>query len=202
MHRRRRIFLAAAAVLVLAGCTLSTAGATGSTSAPSDTGAGSGAPLQASLSTSTVYPSTCHARDNNELPDPSCTPGATNPDVTQANIKSTICKSGWTATVRPPVSYTDKIKKEAIAAYGDYAGAAMGSYELDHLVSLEVGGSPSAVANLWPEKGEHNAKDPVENAAKVAVCSGRMSLAEAQSKIATNWIELGHELGVANIPAS
>jgi hypothetical protein len=78
----------------------------------------------------------------------------------------------------------------------------MSSYELDHLVSLEVGGSPTAVANLWPEQGEHNAKDPVENAAKAAVCSGKMTLADAQHKIATNWIALGHELGVGGIPAS
>ena len=44
--------------------------------------------------------------------------------------------------------------------------------------------------------------DPVENAAKVAVCSGRMTLADVQRKIATDWIALGHELGVTGIPAS
>ncbi|MEU1596054.1 hypothetical protein ABZ468_25155 [Streptomyces sp. NPDC005708] len=54
-------------------------------------------------STGTAQASTCsHAR----LPllDSSCTPGAYNPDVTQSNIHSTICVSGWTATVRPPTS--------------------------------------------------------------------------------------------------
>jgi hypothetical protein len=56
-------------------------------------------PLVASTSTSTIYPAHCQARDNNEEPDPTCTPGALNPAVTQATIGSTICKSGWTATI-------------------------------------------------------------------------------------------------------
>ena len=34
--------------------------------------------------------------------DPRRTPGVLNPDVTQANIRSTICKHGWTSTIRPP----------------------------------------------------------------------------------------------------
>jgi len=195
--------LAAAAVLVLAvtGCKLSGGNAAEAGSSASSAGP-VGGPLVASTSTSTDYPAHCQARDDNELPDPTCTPGALNPAVTQATISTTICKSGWTATVRPPTSYTNKIKREAIAAYGDYAGTAMGSYELDHLISLEIGGSPTAVANLWPERGEHNDKDPVENAAKVAVCSGRMTLADVQQQIATNWIALGHKLGVTGIPAS
>ncbi|MGW4529241.1 hypothetical protein [Amycolatopsis sp. NPDC004378] len=44
--------------------------------------------------------STCSQADL-PLPDPACTPGALNPDVTQASIGSTICVSGWTATIRP-----------------------------------------------------------------------------------------------------
>jgi Pyruvate/2-oxoacid:ferredoxin oxidoreductase gamma subunit len=118
------------------------------------------------------------------------------------DLSTTICKSGWTATIRPSTSVTNKIKTEAIAAYGDYAGAAPGNYELDHLISLELGGAPDAIANLWPEKGLHNAKDPVENAAKRAVCAHTMTLADAQHAIATNWIALGHRLGVTGIPAS
>jgi len=198
----RRLACTAVIVLAVAGCTLSGSRAAGSGSGSSTDGSAPGGPLVASTSTSTVYPAHCQARDNDELPDPACTPGALNPAVTQATIGTTICKSGWTATIRPPVSYTNKIKAEAIAAYGDYAGSAMGSYELDHLISLEIGGSPTAVANLWPERGEHNDKDPVENAAKRAVCAGRMSLADAQEQLATNWVALGHKLGVTGIPAS
>ena len=78
----------------------------------------------------------CHARPG-QVPDAGCTPGATNPQVTQANIKSTICKSGWTATIRPPVSVTDKLKREGIGAYG-YTDKSMRSYEEDHLISLAI----------------------------------------------------------------
>ena len=49
------------------------------------------------------------------LPDHSLTPGVIDPRVTQANIKSTICKKGYTASVRPPESYTEPLKKKDIA---------------------------------------------------------------------------------------
>src|SRR6266508_664195 len=52
------------------------------------------------------------------LPDPSCTPGITNPDVSQDTIDQTICVSGWTATVRPPTSYTNPLKEQGIVDYG------------------------------------------------------------------------------------
>ena len=68
------------------------------------------------------------------LPDPSCTPGVTNPDVTQADIDETICKSGWTATVRPPVSYTEPLKYQQKAAYGETGPVS--NYEEDHLIPI------------------------------------------------------------------
>jgi hypothetical protein len=46
-------------------------------------------------------------------PDPETTPGVVNPDVTQGNIQQTICVRGWTATIRPPASYTNTQKKPA-----------------------------------------------------------------------------------------
>ena len=49
---------------------------------------------------------------NQGLPDPICTPGVVNPKVTQDNIQKTICVSGYTKTIRPPVSYTNKLKLE------------------------------------------------------------------------------------------
>jgi hypothetical protein len=47
---------------------------------------------------------------SNLYPDPELTPGATNSNVTQANIQETICKSGWTDTIRPPTSFTNNLK--------------------------------------------------------------------------------------------
>ena len=81
----------------------------------------------------------CHARG--VLADPNCTPAATNPVVTQADIGSTICKPGWSESVRPPESYTEPLKRRLMGSYGDTSP--IGSYELDHLVSLELGGAPS-----------------------------------------------------------
>jgi hypothetical protein len=137
------------------------------------------------------------------LPDPACTPGATNPVVTQGTIGRTICTAGWTSTVRPPESYTEPLKFRQMAAYGQSGSA--GNYEEDHLVPLELGGSPASPQNLWPEPGASpNPKDSVENAANHAVCDGRMALAAAQRAMAADWIAFGRQLGAiqAQTPAS
>jgi hypothetical protein len=121
------------------------------------------------------------------LPDPNCTPGVTNPNVTQDTIGETICRSGFTKTIRPPASYTSKLKREQINEYG-YIDTSMRSYEEDHLISLELGGSPDDPKNLWPEPhGSPNEKDDVENYLNQQVCDGNMSLEEAQKEISTNW---------------
>jgi hypothetical protein len=135
------------------------------------------------------------------LPDPTCTPGATDPVVTPATIGSTICTSGWTATIRPPESYTEPLKLAQMEAYGDPGSPA--GYEEDHLIPLELGGSPTAPGNLWPEPGASpNPKDAVEDAAKRAVCDRRMSLTTAQQAMASDWIVLGQALGVRSSTAS
>jgi hypothetical protein len=133
----------------------------------------------------------CHARGTGlqQLPDPNCTPGVTNPNVTQANIWSTICKVGWTSTIRPPRTVTYKLKVQGIKDYG-YADKSTASYEEDHLISLELGGSPSDPKNLWPEYDAGkipNPKDNVEYALNREVCSGKLTLAQAQQEIATDW---------------
>jgi hypothetical protein len=124
------------------------------------------------------------------LPDPSCTPGSYNPDVTQSTIGSTICMSGWTATVRPPTSYTNALKAQGIADYG-YSDTSMSDYEEDHLVPLELGGAPRDPGNLWPEPryGAKPAttKDGVETKLKNAVCAGTITLSSARSAIRANW---------------
>lgn len=145
-----------------------------------------------------VYPASCHAVG--KLPDPVCTPGSVNPAVTQATIKQTICKVGWTATVRPPASDTGPIKVTAMRSYGE-AAASSGTTEFDHLVPLELGGSDD-VTNLWPEPsdlpghGFNNSKDLVENALKSAVCSGKVPLDTARLAIAVNWATARAKLGV------
>ncbi|MFB9908494.1 hypothetical protein [Allokutzneria oryzae] len=133
------------------------------------------------------------------LPDPACTPGATNPSVTQATIGSTICVSGWTATIRPPVDYTSRLKRQGIIDYG-YADTSMGSYEEDHFLPLELGGSPRDPRNLWPQPrhGSDGAltKDTVEHAVKKAVCAGKAKLDAAQHAMLTNWTTARSVLGI------
>ena len=136
----------------------------------------------------------CAYRDRGKLPDPRCTPGSIDPAVTQADIRSTICKRGWTATVRPPEAQTERFKYHV--AYPHYGTPAGERTELDHLVPLELGGSNDAT-NLWPEyPPTPNPKDKVENALNHAVCGGRVSLARAQAAIAYDWMTAEKRLGL------
>lgn len=120
------------------------------------------------------------------LPDPSCTPGATDPAVSQQTIGSTICRAGWTKSVRPPEAVTNRMKAESARSY-DVARSVHGEY--DHLVPLELGGAPEDPRNLWFEPGTiPNPKDAVENTLNDAVCVGLVPLRTAQSAIADNWV--------------
>jgi hypothetical protein len=111
--------------------------------------------------------------------DPLRTPGVLNPDVTQANIRATICKRGWTRTVRPPVEYTNALKRKQMRLYRELGSAS--DYQEDHLVSLELGGNPTDPRNLWPEPYPRAAAvDEIENELNAKVCSGAVTLAQAQ----------------------
>jgi hypothetical protein len=118
------------------------------------------------------------------------TPGVLNSDVTQANIGTTICRHGWTKTIRPPTSYTNDLKRKQMREYG--VGGALGDYQEDHLISLELGGHPTDPRNLWPEPYPRASEvDSIENELNEKVCSGRMSLEAAQLKES----ELKHKNG-------
>jgi hypothetical protein len=108
-------------------------------------------------------------------PNPATTPGATNPQVSQRNIKDTICNRRWsTKLIRPPANYTNRLKREQLQEYGDTVRQIraelfnpmtgrvdttrcvahsdnVACYEEDHLISLEDGGDPMDRRNLWPE---------------------------------------------------
>ena len=109
------------------------------------------------------------------------TPGVVNPDVTQTNIADTICKHGWTRTIRPPTDYTNALKQKQMSEYGVRGSPAQ--YQEDHLISLELGGHPTDARNLWPEPYPRAAEvDSIENDLNAKVCSGAMSLDDAQRK--------------------
>ena len=146
-------------------------------------------------------------------PNPESTPGAIDARVKQSNIQSTICKAGYTDKVRPSTRYTNKIKKQTMASYGFTDSADY--YELDHLISLELGGCPDCVTNLWPERwgdSKHpikrtekrlndatmlpgaRQKDVVEHHLRKQVCNGSMTLRKAQELIASDWYNVYENL--------
>jgi hypothetical protein len=109
--------------------------------------------------------------------DPVRTPGVLNPDVTQATIGTTICVQGWTRTVRPPTEYTNALKLRQMRAYGESGPPS--AFQEDHLISLEL----ADPRNLWPEpypRASH--VDAIENELNAQVCSGSLTLAQAQEK--------------------
>lgn len=118
-------------------------------------------------------------------PDPRCTPGAAFSDVTAAEV----CTSGYSSSVR---DVPESEKNQAYAEYG-ITSHTTGQYEVDHFIPLEIGGS-NDIANLWPEAasptpGFHE-KDKVENYLHSQVCSGQMTLSQAQQAIAANWLTI------------
>ena len=119
------------------------------------------------------------------------TPGVPNPDVTQENIAETICKHGWTSTVRPPTDYTNTLKAEQMETYQRRGTSS--DYQEDHLISLELGGHPTDPGNLWPEPIERAVEvdDSVEDALNEKVCSGEITLLEAQRRE----VEIKHTAG-------
>lgn len=126
-------------------------------------------------------------------PDARITPGALNPAVNQDNIQETICSRGYSKTVRPPEEYTERLKRSGIRKYG-YDDRRLRDYEEDHLISIGLGGSPTAPRNLWPEPhhviggwGSYT-KDRLEDRLHALVCRGRVPLAQAQRDIASDWI--------------
>ena len=118
------------------------------------------------------------------LPDRRCSPGADFSGLTRA----VICSSGFrTSTVRNvPQSEKYAVERE----YGMVARPYGRTIEIDHIVSLELGGS-NDIANLFPEPGagaaSYHVKDKLENRLHAMVCSGQITLAAARAGIARNW---------------
>lgn len=109
-----------------------------------------------------------------------------------------------TSSIRPPVNYTNALKKQDIALY-HYTDTNMADYELDHIVSLEVCGDPKDPKNLWPEpynltwNGKDvgaRIKDKVENLMAKMVKAGQISVQEAANNLRFDWIKTGMTYGL------
>lgn len=127
------------------------------------------------------------------LQDLACTPGAIFPNAT----KEQICVPGYARSVR---NVKQSIKNQVYAEYG-ISKHLPGAYEVDHLVSLQLGGS-NDIANLWPEaatpKPGFHEKDQVENYLHSQICNGSITLKQAQIEIATNWLNVYHRMSSSN----
>jgi len=132
------------------------------------------------------------SKANGPLPDPTTQPGVANVAVTDATIKDTIGVPGFTATIRPPVSYTNAMKAQQLIEY-DLDGP-MSAFEQDHIIPLCAGGDPVSYSNLWPQRrdGEWGAsvKDRTEVLAQHAILSGQMSLDEVRRGFSESWVDL------------
>lgn len=124
----------------------------------------------------------CAAQSDPILPDRTKTPG----DVMEGVTKADVCTCRYTARVR---SVPASVRRQVFSNYG--ITPRPGGYEVDHLISLELGGS-NDIKNLWPETyhGPNNArvKDKVENKLHRLICTNVITLEEAQRAIARDWI--------------
>jgi hypothetical protein len=154
--------------------------------------------------TGTLAGKTCHATGAPpyELPDPACTPGSYDPSITAAILCSPSYRTG---PYRPSSSETTRFKyRQAYPAYGLPATAPA---ELDHLISLQLGGSNDAT-NLWPEPPPSpNPKDATEGRLHAWICAKGIPAAQAQGRlesaqqaIASSWITAEQVLGVPGAP--
>ena len=125
----------------------------------------------------------------NLYPDPKLTPGDTLPSTTKE-----ICVPGYAGQTRNVSAATKKqVYQEYNLAYPQPAG----SIEVDHLISLQLGGS-NDIKNLWPEKADpkpgFHEKDAVENYLHKQLCDGKMTLEQVQTDIRTDWYKVYEQM--------
>jgi hypothetical protein len=151
-----------------------------------------------------------------DLPDHTKTPGVPLTGVPSDDPKTAPCLTrlvGHTVRVGEPITLQmlchpdystcirdvkEEEKKKVYESYGlagDHTGYCSGSEgcEIDHLISLELGGSNDQ-KNLWPQPYQGtdwnaHVKDHLENRLKEMVCKNNLPLAQAQKEISTNWID-------------
>lgn len=116
-------------------------------------------------------------------PDHRLTPGDVFPNVTAAQV----CTSGYAGSMR---HVTEATKRDVFRRY--HLSRADGSFEVDHLDSLELGGT-NDIKNLWIQSyttqpwNAHD-KDLLEGRLHYLVCHNRLDLKVAQDAITLDWI--------------
>lgn len=106
-------------------------------------------------------------------------PGAFNFDVRQSTLSRTVCVPGWAASIRPPEHYTASVKDELLTSRR--LPGTVSDYQLDHLVSLSLGGSPTSRLNLWMQPARQAKRDDrLESTLHRELCASRFTLREAR----------------------
>jgi hypothetical protein len=140
-------------------------------------------------------------RNGFPVPDPNCTPGAINPTLTIDVLRD---RSFTTRCTRDAA--TQEGEKATTYDWYNLPHPSQNSgenqiCELDHLISLEIGGADT-LDNIWPQCGPSGValpkrffkeKDTVENFLAMQVRAGRMDLIDAQRGIATDWTQFLEE---------
>jgi len=143
------------------------------------------------------------------VPDPSCTPGAVNPTLTISVLKNPDFKTGCVRDQATPEGRIapkpdEKPGPAKVDTYEWYDATKPDDNsgqqqvcELDHLISLEIGGADT-LDNIWPQCGPANVtlnnrffkeKDTVENYLAWMVRHDQMDLEAAQKGIASDWTQ-------------
>lgn len=129
------------------------------------------------------------------LPDSGCTPGAIFEDA----VKEEICVPGYSKKVR---NVSQKTKKKVFEMYGIEYPQPFGSYEVDHLIPLSLGGN-NDLANLWPKVADPILgfweKNIAANYLHKEVCQGQISLNAAQKQMAQDWTAIYKNIGPKRI---
>lgn len=144
------------------------------------------------------------------LPDPAVVTGVANPAVNPGNYATTICRHGWTATVRPPVAFTNKLKVSLTPS-----GYKPSDGEGDHAQSIEDLGMPGPVPlndpaqvalfklNFWWEiyndRYGARVKDRVETKVNRLLCAGKITAKQAHDALLPNWL-IGFQMYVGPLP--
>lgn len=131
------------------------------------------------------------------IPDPTCTPGAYNPTMTAEILRD---PSFTTKCIRNNAS-SEAAKAGTYKWYNiphpDKNTGPTQTCELDHLISLELGGADT-LDNIWPQCGPDGVpvgqkffktKDAVENYLNRQVKSGAMSVDDARKGVSTDWTQ-------------
>lgn len=120
---------------------------------------------------------------------------ALNPAVTQASASATICKGGYTKTIRPAHADIKAIKREAMLLAGQ-ASSPPSAYQMHRIIPMELGGSPLDPSNLelrpisFEKSPDGILLREIGSELKRQACSGQLSLSEAQNEMLRRWSEV------------